>query len=147
MEDLDKSLKNIRIREAKRFSLDNKVAALRQLILQRFQMLTTISAISFAVAGIVISFRGDFIQNWTLAIFALVLFVTIAFIGLGRHLFLLRSDIKKISQKIKELPAEDWSKPLQGKEFKADWWPETLYVFLVIATLLFGLSFLNCSYT
>ena len=142
MQELHQSLENNRnMREAKKFSLEFKVNALQQLILQRFQALTIISSIGFAVAGIIISVRGDLIQNEKLAFFSAGLFVVIALISLGRHLYLIRSDVKGIAQKIKDLPGADWDKPLEEKEFKADWWPETLYGFLVIGILFFGLSF------
>lgn len=143
MKDLDRSLeKNVRsVREVKKFSLELKVNALQQLILQRFQALTTISAISFAVAGIVISVRSDLIKNEVLAFLSAGLFIAIALVGFGRHLYLIRDDTKAISQKIKDLPGADWTQPLEEKEFKADWWPETLYIILVIGVLLFGLSF------
>lgn len=140
MNDLDKSLDNMRT--AKKFSLGYKIEALQQLILQRFQALTTISSISFAVAGIVISVRSDLVKNECLAVLAIVLFLCVALISLGRHLYLIRSDINAISKKIKELPNEDWNKPLLEKEFRADWWPETLYIFFVLGVLMFGLSFI-----
>lgn len=119
-----------------------KISALQHLILQRFQALTMISSISFAVAGIVISVRSDLIKNETLAFLSVGLFITIALVSLGRHLYLIRDDIKAISQKIKDLPDADWSQPPEEKEFKADWWPETLYMFLIVGVVLFGLSFL-----
>ncbi len=139
MKNLDRSLDSIK--EAKKFSLEMKISALQELILQRFQALTTISSISFAVAGIIISTRGDLIRNEKLAFFSAALFIVIAITSFGRHLCLIRSDIKAIAKKIKDLPGEDWSKPLEEKEFKADWWPEILYIILVIGVLLFGLSF------
>jgi len=143
MKDLDKSLDNNikNMREAKKFSLEMKIQALQQLILQRFQALTTISSISFAVAGIVISVRSDLIKNEILAFLSAGLFITIALVSLGRHLFLIRSDINTIAKKIKDLPDEDWGVPLEEKEFKADWWPETLYVLLIVGVFLFGSSF------
>lgn len=139
MKDLDRSLDNIK--EAKKFSLEMKISALQQLILQRFQALTMISSISFAIAGIIISVRNDLIQNEKLAFFSVGLFILIAITSFGRHLYLIRSDIKAIAKKIKDLPNEDWSKPLEEKEFKADWWPETLYTLLIVGIILFGLSF------
>lgn len=143
MKELDRSLENkVRsVEDAKRFSLELKANALQQLILQRFQALTIISSIGFGVAGIVISIKSDLIQNQTLALISAVLFILIALVSLGRHLYLIRSDIKAIAQKIRNLPNEDWNKPLQEKEFVADWWPETLYILFVVSVLLFGLSF------
>lgn len=139
MKDLDKSLDSMR--KAKKFSLEMKISALQGLILQRFQALTTISSISFAVAGIIISVRSDLIHNKQLTFLSAGLFLLIALISLGRHLCLIRSDIKGIAKKIKDLPESDWSKPLEEKEFKADWWPETLFGLLIISVMLFGLSF------
>ena len=140
MKDLDKSLEG-NMKEVKKFSLEMKISALQQLILQRFQALTVISSISFAVAGIIISVRSDLIRNEQLAFFSAGLFIVIALVSLGRHLFLIRSDIKGIAQRIKDLPNTNWNKPLEEKEFKADWWPETLYGFLVIGIVLLALSF------
>lgn len=140
MKDLDTSFDNIR--EAKKFSMSHKISALQELILQRFQALTTISSISFAVSGIVISVRSDIIKSEALAIFSAILFIAVALISLGRHLWLIREDINGISQKIKSLPTEDWATTKEDKAFKADWWPETLYVVLVIGILLFGVSLL-----
>ena len=142
MEDLHKSLESKRgIREAKKFSLELKINALQELIFQRFQALTTISSISFAVAGIIISVRSDLVCNERLAFFSAGLFIVIALASFGRHLYLIRSDIKGIAQKIKDLPDTDWIKPLEEREFKADWWPETLYGLLVIGIVSFALSF------
>lgn len=142
MQDLHKSFENNRnINEVKKFSLELKINALQELILQRFQALTTISSISFAVAGIIVSVRSDLIRNEQLAFFAAGLFLIIALTSLGRHLYLIRSDINGLAQRIKDLPDSDWSKPLEEKEFKADWWPETLYTLLVIGIVLFALSF------
>ena len=117
--------------------------AVMDLILQRFQALTTISSIAFAVSGIVISFRSEWIHNYLLASIAIFLFILTALTSLGRHLYLIRSDINTISQKIKDLPNEDWDKPLKEKDFEADWWPEILYLVLVLAIILFGFSLIN----
>lgn len=138
MKDLDHSLDNMR--EAKKFSMGHKIEALQQLILQRFLALTTISSISFAVAGIAISMRDDLIKNECLAVLSAGLFLVIALVSLGRHLYLIREDINVIAGKIRDLPDEDWSHPLPEKQFRADWWPETLYVFLVVGVLMFVLS-------
>jgi len=139
MKDLDRSLDNIH--RAKKFSLAMKISALQQLILQRFQALTTVSSISFAVAGIIISVRSDLIRHEKQAFFSAGLFIAIAIVSFGRHLYLIRSDIKALAKKVKELPNEDWDKPLEEKEFKADWWPETLYMLMVVGIILFVLSF------
>lgn len=138
MKDLDRNLDNIQ--EAKKFSMGHKIEALQQLILQRFQALTTISSISFAVAGIVISMRGDLVKNEYLAVLSAGLFLTVALVSLGRHLYLIRDDINVIAGKIRNLPDEDWSHPLPEKQFRADWWPETLYILLVVGVLMFVLS-------
>ena len=144
MKDVDKSLENNmrNIEDAKKFSMELKASALQQLILQRFQALTNISSIGFGVSGIVISVGNSLIQNQLLAVASATLFIFIALISLGRYLYLIRSDIEAISKRIKDLPDEDWGKPFKKKDFKADWWPETLYILLVIGILLFGLSFL-----
>src|ERR1700690_3182218 len=134
MDKLEDSFDNIG--EAKKVSLGHKIEALQQLILLRYQALTTISGISFAVVGVFISIRGTVIHNWQLALVSLILLTLVALVSLGRYLYLIRDDIKGITQKIKELPKEDWSKPLKEKVFKADFWPESLYIFLVIGILL-----------
>ncbi|KKQ91139.1 MAG: hypothetical protein UT17_C0017G0012 [Candidatus Woesebacteria bacterium GW2011_GWB1_39_10] len=145
MDKLDQSLDSMK--EAKKFSLGFKIEALQQLVLQRFQALTTISAISFAVSGIVISSDNSLIHNKLLALFSATLFIFIALVSLGRHLYLLREGIDSISQKIKNFSGEDWSKPLKEKSFEADWWPETLYIFLIVGVLLFGISLIEYSYS
>lgn len=139
MKDVDNFLDNIE--EAKKISLEFKAQTLQQLILQRYQALTIISSISFATAGIVISIGNDFIQSLILAFISAALFVLIALVSFGRYLYLIRSDIKAISQKIRDLPQEDWRQPFKEREFKADWWPETLYILLIVSVLLFGFSF------
>jgi len=141
MKDLDKSLDNIQ--EAKKFSLSFRIQALKDLILQRFQALTTISSIAFVVSGIVISFRSDWIYNYLFASLSISLFILIALVGLGRHLYLIRSDINTVFQKIKDLPNENWDQPLEEKDFEADWWPETLYLVLVLAIILFSFSLID----
>jgi len=143
MKDLDKSLEHDlrNIKEAKKLSLEKKIDALQHLILQRYQALITISSISFAVIAITFTIKSELIQNKFLALLSLVLLILIALVSLGRHLYLLRDDINSIAKKIKDLPEEDWSRPLEEKGFKADWWPETLYILLIISILLFGLSF------
>ncbi|OHA62485.1 MAG: hypothetical protein A2117_01855 [Candidatus Wildermuthbacteria bacterium GWA2_46_15] len=53
--------------EAKKISFLFKVDSLQQLILQRYQALTTISTIGFAIVGIVISTRSDLLESSILA--------------------------------------------------------------------------------
>ena len=62
---LDVTIQKKKMLEAKRFSLGYKIESLQQLILQRFQALTTISSIAFAISGIIISIRSDLILNET----------------------------------------------------------------------------------
>ncbi|MEI8337910.1 MAG: hypothetical protein WCF92_02040 [bacterium] len=141
MRELDQSLDSQR--EAKKFSLGYKIEALQQLVIQRYQSLTTISAISLAIVGIVLSSQGNLIENRTLAFVSGGIFICTAFVSLGRYLYLIRDDINGIVKKIKELPNKDWSKPLEEEEFKADYWPETLYVCLILGVLLFVLSIIH----
>ncbi|MFA6097639.1 MAG: hypothetical protein WC788_08525 [Candidatus Paceibacterota bacterium] len=141
MNDSNKNSDNMM--EAKKFSLQFKIDALQQLILLRYQSLITISSISFAVIGLTITLKSEYIKNQILAYLALVLFVVIAFISLGRYLYLLRRDIDGIAQKIEKLPDEDRSQSLEKKEFKVDYWPEALYMCLVISAILFVLSLVN----
>ncbi|MGC9603193.1 MAG: hypothetical protein ABSF47_01835 [Minisyncoccia bacterium] len=140
MKNLDDSLDNIN--GAKKFSLGKKIDVLYQLILLRYQSLTTISSISFAVVGVSLAVRSELIKNEHLALLSFLLLASTALVSLGRHLFLLRDDIAAITQKIKDLPSLDWSSRSEGKDFEADWWPEILYVTLVIGVVLFGLSLL-----
>lgn len=140
MKEVEDSLDNIG--EAKKFSLGHKITALQQLILLRYQALTTISGIGFAVVGVFISVRGDVIHNWTLTLSSFTLLIFISLTSLGRYLYLLRDDINGITRKIRELPKEDWSKPLKEKGFAADFWPESLYILLIIGVLLFIFSLL-----
>lgn len=142
MNDLDRSLENTF--EVEKFSLAFKSQALQQLILLRFQALTILSSIGFAVIGIIISVKSDFIKNPFLALLSVILLIVIALVSFGRYLYLIRSDIKDITQKIKSLPARDWNIPLEEKESKVDYWPETLFIFLVFGIVLFGLSFIVC---
>lgn len=141
MKEVQRDLDNrIRVLGAKKMALQNNISALQQLVLQRFQALIALSSIAFAVTGVVMSVRSDLIQNPVLSISAAILFVCVALVGVGRHLYLIRDDIEDISRRIRELPDADWNQPLKEKEFKADWWPETLYGLLVLGVLLFGLS-------
>jgi len=142
MEDLDKNLENnIKdFKEGRKFSLEFKANALQQLILQRFQSLTTLSFISFAVVGLVISIKGELIQRNSLAIISIFLLLLVAFVSFGRYLYIVRSDIKKIAQKIEDLQTNSQGGPIKKNGFKADWWPETLYVLLIVGIVLFTLS-------
>ena len=141
MKEVQRNTENrIRVWGAKKMALQNNITALQQLVLQRFQALIALSSIAFAVTGVVMSVRSDLIQNPVLAVLAAILFVCIALVGVGRHLYLIRNDICDISKRIRELPDADWNQPLEEKEFKADWWPETLYGLLILGVLLFGLS-------
>ncbi len=133
-----------KIKEAKKFSLEKKIDIFGQLILLRYQSLTTISSISFAVVGISLAVRSELIKNEQLALMSLLILTATALFSLGRHLYLLRGDITNISQQIKNLPTADWSKPLKQKDFGADWWPEILYLVFIIGVILFGLSLLHC---
>jgi drug/metabolite transporter (DMT)-like permease len=126
--------------EAKKVSLGHKIEALQQLILLRYQALTTISGIGFAVIGIFISIKSGSIQDWPMTLASFVLLTLIAIVSLGRYLVLVRKDINGITQKIKDLPKEDWSEPLEEKDFTADYWPESLYALLVIGIIIFAIS-------
>ena len=130
------------IKEAKKFSLTFKAQALQALILERYRSLTIISSISFAFVGVLIAFslEKQFIQNTFLAYLSFGLLVLIALLSLGRHLYIIRDDIKNISKQIEELPREDWNKPLETKKPKQDYWPEVFYIFLTISIMLFILS-------
>ncbi len=141
--------KGTHIPDAERASFDFKTSALQELIFERFRSLTMIATVCFAVIGISLSFSEKFISNHYLAGASFVLAIFIAFISIGRYLFLVRSDIKDITKRInkmRELKWLDyikWAKENQDKKgFKADFWPELLYVGLIISVLLFLFSFL-----
>jgi len=133
------------LEEAKKFSLTFKAQAVQELILERYRSLTIISSVSFAFVGvfIAISLERQLIKNTVLAYLSFGLLILVALFSLGRYLYIIRDDIKDISKQIKELPREDWSKPLKIEEPKQDYWPETLFVFLIISIVLFVLSLIN----
>ncbi|KPJ56109.1 hypothetical protein AMJ49_05725 [Parcubacteria bacterium DG_74_2] len=133
------------LKEAKKFSLTFKAQALQVLIFERYRSLTIISSISFALVGVFIalSFEKQFIKNISLAYSSFGLFILIALVSLGRYLYLIRDDIKNISIQIRELPNEDWSKPLKIKKPKQDFWPEILYISLIMVIVLFVFSLIN----
>ena len=130
------------LKEAKKLSLTLKAQTLQALIFERYRSLTIISSISFALVGVFIalSFEKQFIKNITLAYSSFGLFILIALVSLGRYLYLIRDDIKDISSQIRELPNEDWSKPLEVKKPKQDFWPGIFYILLIISIILFVLS-------
>ena len=133
------------IREAKKFSLSFKTQAIQGLILVRYRSLTIISSICFALVGVFIalSFGGQLIENTILAYLSFGLLILLALISLGRYLYLIRDDIDDISKQIKNLPNEDWSKPLNIDKPKQDYWPEALFIFLIISIILFVLSLVD----
>ncbi|MBD3359805.1 MAG: hypothetical protein GF365_03825 [Candidatus Buchananbacteria bacterium] len=141
MNEFDKSIEE-NIKNAKIFSFEHKIIALQQLILQRYNSLITLSSISFALSGLIISIKGELISNYILALHSLFIFILVAIISFSRYLYLIRIDIKGIYNRIKQLPDENWNKPLKENKFKADWWPEILFVLFVVGLFLFGLSFL-----
>ena len=133
------------LKEAKKFSLTVKAQAMQALILERYRSLTIISSIGFALVGVFIalSFEGQFIKNIILAYLSFGLLILTALISLGRYLYIIRDDIKDISKQIKELPKEDWSKPLKVEKPKEDYWPEIFYILLIISIVLFVLSLVD----
>jgi len=132
------------MREAKKYALGYHLTALYELLWQRYQSLTTISGISFAIGGIVLSTTETLIKNELLAAGGLVLLLLVALISLGRHLYLIRDGIKTMSEHIRELSDADWNSPLEEKEYRADWWPETLFICLVVGVTIYGLSLVRC---
>lgn len=133
-----------KIKEDKKFLLNFYATSGQQLILQRFQSLTTISAVGFAVAGVVISVRPELILNIKLALISLSLLILAALISLGRHLYLLRTDISGIVGGINKLKNDQWPiKSIKEKDFKPDYWPEILFFVLIIGVVFFILSLLN----
>ena len=141
--------KGTNIPDAERTSFDFKTNALQELIFERFRSLTMIATVCFAVIGIFLSFSYKSINNHYLAVASFILALLIAFISMGRYLFLIRSDIDSITGSIKQmrelkwLDYIKWVKENRDKEgFKADYWPESLYVGLIVSVLLFLFSFL-----
>lgn len=131
------------VREAKKAAFSVAVNALQELILQRFQALITISSVSFAVIGIILSTKDEIISHKPLAVLSAGIFIFVALVSLGRHLYLIRKDIVAITKRIKDLPTQDWSRPFKEETPKADWWPETMYFLLVSGVIFFGLSLLK----
>lgn len=133
------------IKEAKKLSLTFKAQAVQGLILERYRSLTIVSSISFVFVGVFMSLSVEkqIMKNIVLAYLSFGLLILIALLSLGRYLYLIRDDIKNISEQIKVLPQEDWSKPLKVKKPKQDYWPEILYIFLIISVALFILSLIS----
>lgn len=130
------------LNEGKKVSLDWKTQTLRDLIIQRYQSLATLSTIAAAIAGVIISLKIDSAKNPTPAYWAFVILIVVSLVSFGRYLYLLRDDINAIAEKIRELPNEDWNKPLKRKDtFALDYWPESLFVFYIVAVLLLVLAF------
>lgn len=132
------------IPEAERVSFEYKVNALQRLVFERFRSLTIIATVCFAVIGISLSFADKLIKNYCLSKISFGLALVIAFVSLGRYLFLIRSDISEITQRINKMRELKWLDYLkwvrertQEKEFRADYWPEGLYAGLVISVILF----------
>ena len=142
--------KGAHVPDAERASFNFKTSALQELIFERFRSLTMIATVCFAVIGISLSFSEKFISNHYLATVSFILAILIAFISMGRYLFLIRSDIEDITERIKKMRESKWldyikwAKKNQNEEgFKADFWPELLYVGLIISVLLFLFSILE----
>ena len=140
--------KNVNIPDAEKISFDFKTNALQGLIIERFRSLTIITTICFAVVGISLSFSDKFINNYCLAKISFILAFFIAFISLGRYLFLIRSNIKAITNRInkmgelKWLDYIKWAKEERDKKDKSEYWPELLYMGLIISVTLFLFSIL-----
>jgi len=134
-----------KLREAKDLSLKFKAQAMQGLIFERYRSLTMISSISFAIVGVltVLSLGGNLIRNVILAYLSFILLILISLFSLGRYLYVIRDDIKDISKQIEELPNKDWGKVLRAEKPKEDYWPETLYILLIISIVLFVLSLIS----
>lgn len=132
------------IQEAKKEMLRNYNSVLNELIFERYRILSVISAIAFALLGISIpSFNDSLMKSKSLALLSIAIIIGVALIGLGRYIFLTRKDIEKISQKEKESQTKDLTQPLKIKKCNQDYWVEILYIFLIIAILIFILSFVD----
>jgi len=120
------------IREAKKFSLETKINAVQQLILKRYESLTILSSIAFAIAGIIMSDQQILFPNLRIS---LEIFVFVSLVSFTRFLFLIRSDVNGIWKQINELPEEDWSKSLKEDQFDLDYWPEVLFFLFAIGVI------------
>jgi hypothetical protein len=78
--------KERQINEAKKFSLNYKIQAANQLLLERGRFLTIISSIAFAFVGISISANPQFFQNLKLAYFVFIFLILLALFSLYKYL-------------------------------------------------------------
>jgi hypothetical protein len=131
------------IKSAKKFALEYKINSLIQVILLRYQSLTILSTICFAIVGVLLSIRPELFTNYYLAYTSCFVLVSIALVSFGRFLYLCRKDANATALSIKELPDVDWSKPLPEKDFKIDNWPETLFGLLVLTIIMAIISMLK----
>lgn len=132
------------IQEAKKEMLRNYISIFNGLIFERYRVLSMISAIAFAFLGISISFlNNNLLKSKFLALLSVAIIIVVALVSLGKYIFLYRKEIKKISQRIRELPTKNLTQPLETKKYKQDYWVEILYVFLVLAVLIFILSLVD----
>ncbi|OGL76284.1 hypothetical protein A3E97_05135 [Candidatus Uhrbacteria bacterium RIFCSPHIGHO2_12_FULL_47_12] len=125
----------------KRASAERLFSALQDLILLRYQAFITISAIGFAIAGVVLTVRSEMIENKILAVIAVAGLVVISLLGFGRCLYIIRKDIGGIARRLKDLPKKKWGQLQAKPEFSADWWPESLFALLILLLILFAFSF------
>jgi len=132
-----------KIRDAKKFALEYKINALMQIILLRYESLTTLSTTCFTVVGILLAIRPELFANRLLSYVSCFIFIIIAFISFGRFLYLTRKDAEATALSIKELPDADWTKPLSENGFSIDYYPEILFVLLIVTILLTAISMIN----
>ena len=85
-------------------------------------------------------FGGDFleIKNPIFAKLSLIFLAVIALFSLGKYLRDTRGEIYSSGDYIKELTSGKERREI--KDFKLDYWPEALYIFLILAIFLFFLS-------
>ena len=119
-----------------------RITILKDLILQRYQSLVTLSTISFAISGLFVALNKDLIKHEIFVNVILFALITISLISFSRYLFLIRDDINIIYKKIDNSPKEDLSTPTAETKFSPDYWPESLFSMIIICFILLIISFL-----
>lgn len=119
------------------FHLDSQKT---QLIFFRYQILTTVSGIASAFAGLIITSTNKAL-NPILAGFATAILLGTTLASLWICLNHGRKDIKMLHAKIEEVPNLNiWQQSKVANPKLFGYWPEILFAFLVVGIFLFTLS-------
>jgi len=130
------------LKEIKKELFNHRITILKDLILQRYQSLVTLSTISFAISGLFIALNKELIKHDTFVNIILFILVTISLVSFSRYLFLIRDDINIIYKKIDNSPKEDLNLTEKEIKFSPDYWPEALFISIIICFILLLVSFL-----